>query len=132
MLSLLAATAIAAPALAADDFKAGDFMVRARALGVSSAQLALFLRGSLSGTPLLNTAIQIDPYRLCAALRKGGGPLTPAVVMPRTSGCVRVPDPRFITFHRSSFGWTWTSSKMTRSKLRFFQLPNCSLFEEAI
>ncbi|MFA9216959.1 MAG: hypothetical protein ACEQSK_07615 [Sphingomonadaceae bacterium] len=30
---------------------------------------------------LLNTSIQIDPYRLCTALRKGGGPLTPAVVM---------------------------------------------------
>ena len=43
---------------------------------------------------------------------------TPAVVIPKISGCALVPDPNVITFHRSSFGWTWTSSNNTSDGFR--------------
>jgi CheY-like chemotaxis protein len=47
----------------------------------TEAEAVLMCGARAVSVALLNTAIQIDPYRLCAALRKGGGPLTPAVVM---------------------------------------------------
>jgi CheY-like chemotaxis protein len=47
----------------------------------TEAEAALLCGARAVAVALLNTAIQIDPYRLCAALRKGGGPLTPAVVL---------------------------------------------------
>ena len=47
----------------------------------TEAEAALLCGARAVAVALLNTAIQIDPYRLCAALRQGGGPLTPAVVL---------------------------------------------------
>ena len=47
----------------------------------TEAEAALMCGARAVAVALLNTAIQIDPYRLCAALRRGGGPLTPAVVL---------------------------------------------------
>ncbi len=47
----------------------------------TEAEAVLLCGARAVAVALLNTAIQIDPYRLCAALRQGRGPLTPAVVL---------------------------------------------------
>jgi len=47
----------------------------------TETEAALVASSRAVAVALVNTAVHLDPYRLAAALRQGGGPLIPAVVL---------------------------------------------------